>query len=169
MGADARAAHKTGSVALAMRMLVIQALALHVVWAQNSGSGSTCVWSGPGCPASMSFLYPGTTRCFAKKWVAPRCDFGSTKDALHPACTVTCPLPSSCAGVAPYTNWSDQRSDPQHGNTCFKPGGPGKGGGDWQCPVGCKKVSRAPWCGEANDDTKPCRVAEKVAGDLPAS
>ena len=91
MGADARAAHKTGSVALAMRMLVIQALALHVVWAQNSGSGSTCVWSGPGCPASMSFLYPGTTRCFAKKWVAPRCDFGSTKDALHPACTVTCP------------------------------------------------------------------------------
>ena len=76
---------------------------------------------------------------------------------------------NTCAGVAPYTNFSDQRSDPKHGNACFKPGGPGKGGGDWQCPVGCKKVSSAPWCVEAKNNTAICRVAEKVAGDLPAS
>ena len=77
---------------------------------------------------------------------------------------------TTCAGVAPYTKWSDQSSDPKHGNACFKPGG-FKGGGDWSCPKGCKKVGRVPWCGEAKHDTTPCRVAKTVAvaGDLPAA
>ena len=97
---------------------------------------------------------PVTTQC--------KCDTKSWKCASNPKV-------STCAGVAPYTKWSDQSSDPKHGNACFKPGGPGKGGGDWQCPVGCKKVSSAPWCVEAKNNTAICRVAEKVAGDLPAS
>ena len=73
----------------------------------------------------------------------------------------------SCAGVAPYTSWLDQTSDAKHGNACFKPGGPGKGGGDWNCPAGCTKVGRAPWCGEASDTTKACRVGAFGKVQLP--
>ena len=40
-----------------------------------------------GCPLDKPFKYPGTTRCFATKWKAPRCDFGHTVDGDHPACT----------------------------------------------------------------------------------
>lgn len=66
----------------------------------------------------------------------------------------------SCAQADPYTMWTDESSDPNHGNACFKPGGPFKGGGDWQCPAGCTKHHRVPWCAEDSDDTAPCRVAE---------
>merc|ERR1719162_825072 len=48
-----------------------------------------------GCPLDKPFIYPGYTRCFATKWNAPRCDFGHTVDANHPACTFPCP-PKQC-------------------------------------------------------------------------
>ena len=71
---------------------------------------------------------------------------------------------SSCAEAAPYTKWSDQSSDPHHGNACFKPGG-FKYGGDWSCPTGCTKVGAVPYCvaGDATTDTKtPCRVPQYI-------
>jgi len=43
-----------------------------------------------GCPLDKPFKYPGWTRCFATKWEAPRCDFGTSKDGAHPACTFPC-------------------------------------------------------------------------------
>jgi len=77
-----------------------------------------------------------------------------------PSYAPSCPAdPDAAPG---YTMWTDESSDPNHGNACFKPAGPFKGGGDWQCPRGCTKVHRVPWCGEDSDDTAPCRVAEHV-------
>lgn len=64
----------------------------------------------------------------------------------------------ACAHAAPYTQFSTQHLDPRHGDACFKPGGPFKGGGDWRCPTGCTKVSHAPWCGMAGNVHAPCRV-----------
>ena len=63
----------------------------------------------------------------------------------------------SCTGA--YSKFSDQSYDENHGNACFKPGGPFKGGSDWECPAGCTKVGVKPWCGEAEDTAAPCRVA----------
>jgi len=73
-------------------------------------------------------------------------------------CSLLGPVVESCAAVAPYTKWSDQSSDPHHGNACFKPGG-FKGGGDWSCPAGCTKVHAVPYCVVTGTMT-PCRVPQ---------
>ena len=64
--------------------------------------GKDCKASN-GCPVSMSFRYPGTTRCFAKQWEAPQCDFGPTKDAAHPACTFPCQPQPRAVGQVQHT------------------------------------------------------------------
>ena len=66
----------------------------------------------------------------------------------------------SCAQAAPYTLWTDESSDSQHGNACWIPGGSGKGGGDWACPMGCTKINQSPWCSDDKDNTAPCRAPE---------
>ena len=66
---------------------------------------------------------------------------------------------ATCA-AAPYTKWTDESSDPHHGNACFKPGG-FKGGGDWSCPAGCTKVHAVPWCVVTGTMT-PCRVPKYI-------
>jgi len=98
------------------------------------------------CPSN----FPG----FAKPPALPTAVSSKTKEQCRPPAP---PLP--CAKAAPYTHFSDQRTDPQHGDTCFKPGGPFKGGGDWRCPTGCTKVMYQPWCGQAGRLSTPCRVA----------
>ena len=78
---------KGGALALAMALVCAAATPRQAHGLMKGGKD--CKTSN-GCPVSMSFRYPGTTRCFAKKWAAPQCDFGPTKDAAHPACTFPC-------------------------------------------------------------------------------
>lgn len=60
-----------------------------------------------------------------------------------------------------YPKWSDQTNDPNHGNACFESNGV-KNGGVWECPAGCTKIHRAPYCAIIGHPSSPCRTPKSV-------
>ena len=95
-----------------MRLLLVMLVMLPL----SSPTPQVCALAN-GCPEDKPHKYPGFTRCFATPtYDPPRCDFGDTADAAHPACTFPCPevpcpevpyIPSSAAcPEVPYVDGS---------------------------------------------------------------